>query len=116
MSTTMVTREAKAVPPAVSSVQDIPLERIRESSSNPRRVFDDCQLRELAANIQLHGGLQAILVRPSADGAVGMYELVAGARRFLAAKLAVKNTIPPAVRSLRDAKAEALRLIESLQR
>ena len=52
MSATMVTSESKAIQPVVSSVQDIPLERIRESSSNPRRIFDDCQLRELAANIQ----------------------------------------------------------------
>ncbi len=116
MSATMVTSESKAVPPVVSSVQDIPLERIRESSSNPRRVFDDCQLRELAANIQLHGVLQAILVRPSPDGADGMYELVAGARRFRASKLAGKNTIPATVRNLTDAEAQELRLIENLQR
>src|SRR5258708_13958640 len=99
MSATMVTGESKAVPPVVSSVQDIPLERIRESSSNPRRVFDDCQLRELAANIQLHGVLQAILVRPSPDGADGMYELVAGAPRFRASKLAGRKTTPTTVRN-----------------
>jgi hypothetical protein len=80
----MAANEAKAVPPVVSSVQDIPLENIRESSSNPRRVFDQVRLRELAANIQLHGVLQAILVRPSQDGAKGVYQLVAGARRFRA--------------------------------
>ena len=116
MSATMVTSESKAVPPVVSSVQDIPLERIRESSSNPRRVFDDCQLRELAANIQLHGVLQAILVRPSQDGANGVYELVAGARRFRASKLAGKRTIPATVRNLTDAEAQEIRLIENLQR
>src|SRR6266446_3543682 len=113
---TMVTSESKAVPPVVSSVRDIPLESIRESSSNPRRVFDDCQLRELAANIQLHGVLQAILVRPSPDGAEGMYELVAGARRFRASKLAGKRTIPATVRNLTDAEAQEIRLIENLQR
>jgi len=116
MSATMVTSESKAIQPVVSSVQDIPLERIRESSSNPRRVFDDCQLRELAANIQLHGVLQAILVRPSPDGADGMYELVAGTRRFRGSKLAGKNTIPATVRNLTDAEAQELRLIENLQR
>ncbi len=116
MSATMVTSEAKAVRPVGSSAQDIPLEAIRESSSNPRRVFDDCQLRELAANIQLHGVLQAILVRPSPDGTDGIYELVAGARRFRASKLAGKNTIPATVRNLTDAEAQELRLIENLQR
>jgi ParB family chromosome partitioning protein len=91
------------------------LDRIRESTSNPRRVFDDMQLRELAANIQSHGVLQPIVVRPSPDGADGMYELVAGARRFRASKLAGKNTIPATVRNLTDAEAHEVRLIENLQ-
>ncbi len=116
MSASMVTREAKALPLAGSSIQEIPLENIRESSSNPRRLFDEAQLRELAANIQLHGVLQAILVRPSLDGADGIYELVVGARRFRASKLAGKNTIPATVRNLTDAEAQELRLIENLQR
>ncbi len=116
MSATIVTSEAKAVPPVVSSVQDIPLEAIRESSSNPRRVFDEAQLGELAANIQLHGVLQAILVRPTQDGANGVYELVAGARRFRSSKLAGKRTIPATVRVLTDAEAQEIRLIENLQR
>ncbi len=116
MSGTIVTHEARAVPPVVSSVQDIPLERIHESSSNPRRVFDEAQLRELAANIKSHGVLQAILVRPSPDGAGGTYELVAGTRRFRASKLAGKNTIPATVRNLTDAEAQEVRLIENLQR
>src|SRR6266849_6664270 len=104
MNTTMVASGANAVPPVVSSVQDIPLENIRESNSNPRRVFDEAQLRELAANIQLHGVLQAILVRPSQDGANGVYELVAGARRFRASKLAGKRTIPAAQAAFYDGK------------
>jgi len=116
MSTTMAASGGKAVASGVSSVQDIPLENIRESTSNPRRVFDEAQLRELASNIQSHGVLQAILVRPSPDGVDGMYELVAGARRFRASKLAGKNTIPATVRNLTDAEAHELRLIENLQR
>jgi hypothetical protein len=48
MSTTMVASEVKAVPPSVSSIQDIPLEKIRESKSNPRRFFDEAKLAELA--------------------------------------------------------------------
>jgi len=115
MSATMIASGAKAVPPVVSSVQEIPLENIRESNSNPRRVFDEAQLRELAANIQSHGVLQAILVRPQ-DGANGVYELVAGARRFRASKLAGKRTIPATVRNLTDAEAQEIRLIENLQR
>ncbi len=116
MNATMVASGTKTEPPAVSAIQDIPLENIRESNSNPRRVFDEAQLRELAANIQSHGVLQAILVRPSQDGANGVYELVAGARRFRASKLAGKRTIPATVRTLTDAEAQEIRLIENLQR
>ena len=101
---------------AVSSVQDIPLDRIRESNTNPRRAFDEGTLRELAANIKLHGVLQAILVRPTPDGTDGTYELVAGTRRFRASKLAGKQTIPATVRDLTDAECREIQLIENLQR
>ena len=62
----------------VSSIQDIPLEKIRESKTNPRTQFDQSQLAELAENIRQHGVLQPILVRPLPQGAAGTYELVAG--------------------------------------
>src|SRR5260370_15780436 len=116
MNATMVASGTKTEQPAVSAIQDIPLENIRESNSNPRRVFDETQLRELAANIQTHGVLQAILVRLAQDGGTGVYELVAGARRFRASKLAGKRTIPATVRNLTDAEAQEIRLIENLQR
>jgi len=61
-----------------------PVRTIRESTTNPRRVFDETKLREFADNIRLHGVLQAILVRPVPDGEGSAYELVAGARRFRA--------------------------------
>ncbi|MGH9685485.1 MAG: ParB/RepB/Spo0J family partition protein [Candidatus Acidiferrales bacterium] len=100
----------------VSCVQDIPLDRIRESTSNPRRAFDEGKLRELAENIKRHGVLQAILVRPAPDRTDGTYELVAGARRFRASKLAGKVAIPAAVRDLTDAECREIQLIENLQR
>src|SRR5260370_36176772 len=102
MNTTIAASEANSVPPAGSSDQDIPLDRIRESTTNPRRVFDETKLREFADNIRLHGVLQAILVRPAPDGADGMYELVAGARRFRASKLAAKSTSPATGRNISD--------------
>ncbi|MGB6875381.1 MAG: ParB/RepB/Spo0J family partition protein [Candidatus Acidiferrales bacterium] len=100
----------------ISSVQEIPLDRIRESSSNPRRRFDEAKLRELAENIKLRGVLQAVLVRPAPDGTDGTYELVAGARRFRASTLADKETIPATVRDLTDAECREIQLIENLQR
>ena len=48
MTATMVASGTKTEPPAVSAIQDIPLENIRESNSNPRRVFDEAQLRDFA--------------------------------------------------------------------
>jgi len=54
-------------------VQEIPLDRIVESKTNPRRQFAD--LNELAANIKAHGVLQPVLVRPHPAGDDGLYEL-----------------------------------------
>jgi ParB family transcriptional regulator, chromosome partitioning protein len=99
-----------------TTIQEISLDRIRESRTNPRRAFDEAKLRELADNIKVHGVLQAILVRPFPDGADGTYELVAGTRRFRASKLAGKSTIPATVRDLTDAECREIQLIENLQR
>ena len=116
MSTTAVASGTTTVRPAVWPVQDIPLERVRESSTNPRRVFDEARLKELAENIMVHGVLQAILVRPLPGGSEGTYELVAGARRLRASHLAGKESIPAIVRELTDAQCREIQLIENLQR
>ena len=116
MNATMVASGTKAVPHVVSSIQDIPLAKIRESKTNPRRVFDDTKLAELAENIRQHGVLQPILVRPLPEGEAGMYELVAGARRFRASKIAKRESIPATVRELTDAQALELQVIENVQR
>jgi ParB family transcriptional regulator, chromosome partitioning protein len=116
MNATMVASRTKAVPPVVSSIQDIPLAKIRESKTNPRRVFDDTKLAELAENISQHGVLQPILVRPLPEGEAGMYELVAGARRFRASQIAKRESIPATVRELTDAQALELQVIENVQR
>ncbi len=116
MPGTMRSNEAIGVPSGGSSIQDIPLDRIRESQSNPRRTFHEDKLRELAENIKVHGVLQPVMVRPLAAGREGAYELVAGARRFRASKLAGKETIPATVRALTDAECREIQLIENLQR
>src|SRR6266576_3104838 len=116
MSTTMVASEVKAVPPVISSIQDIPLAKIRESKTNPRTQFDPSKLAELAENIRQHGVLQPILVRPLPKGAADTYELVAGARRYRASKLARRESIPATVRELTDAEALKLQVIENVQR
>ncbi len=97
-------------------VHEISLDRIQESNGNPRRVFDEARLRELADNIKVRGVLQPVLVRPLPEGPEGMYELVAGARRFRASKLAGKQTIPATVREFNDGECREIQLIENLQR
>jgi ParB family chromosome partitioning protein len=97
-------------------MQDIPLAHIQESKTNPRRQFDESKLAELAENIRLHGVLQPVLVRPLPDGEEGFFELVAGARRYRASKLAGRETIPATIRELTDTQCLELQLIENLQR
>jgi ParB family chromosome partitioning protein len=116
MNATMVASGTKAVPPPVSSIQDIPIATIRESKTNPRRFFDEAKLAELADNIRQHGVLQPILLRPLPEGEAGTYELVAGARRYRASKLAKRESIPATVRELTDAQALELQVIENVQR
>lgn len=87
-----------SIPPFVSSVREIPLIRISESQTNPRRLFDEIKLAELADNIRQHGVLQPVLVRPLTGGEPDTFELVAGARRYRASKLAGRETIPASVR------------------
>jgi ParB/RepB/Spo0J family partition protein len=99
-----------------SLVQEIPLNRICESRTNPRRQFDETKLAELAANIRHHGVLQPVLVRPMPAGEPDAFELVAGARRYRASKLAGRETIPASIRDLTDTECLELQLIENLQR
>jgi ParB family chromosome partitioning protein len=90
---------------------EIPLELVRPNRQQPRTAFDPEGLSELAASISRHGVLQPIVVSADGDG----YELVAGHRRVLAARLAGKTTIPAVVRDEVGDRLE-LALIENLQR
>jgi len=116
MTTILQNNTNASAPSNVSSMQDIPLNQIQESKTNPRRQFDETKLAELAENIRLHGVLQPVLVRPLPGNEPGRYELVAGARRYRASKLAKRGTIPACVRELTDAECLELQLIENLQR
>ncbi len=80
---------------------------------NPRRHFDEEELAELAASIAEKGLLQPILVRP---GEGGMYEIVAGERRWRAAQKAGVHEVPVIVRALSESEALEVALIENVQR
>ena len=93
------------------STSEIPLEQVRPNRHQPRSAFDPEGLSELAASISRHGVLQPIVVSQGGAG----YELVAGHRRVLAARLAGRTTIPAVIRDEIGDRLE-LALIENLQR
>ena len=94
-------------------VRMIDLERITASPEQPRVVFDEVALEELAASIREHGVLQPILVRPLEDGE---FQLIAGERRWRASKAAGLTTIPALVEEIDDDTALEISIIENLQR
>ncbi len=92
--------------------QTIRPSRIHESTTNPRRTFDDFKLAELAESLRTQGLIQPITVRPDSEG----YEIVAGARRFRAAHLAEMDEVPVRIVQLSDEQALEWQLVENSQR
>ena len=115
MSTTDVAQESRKNGEA-ALVQEVALDRIAESKTNPRKRFDPEKLKELSENIRQHGVLQPILVRPLPNGKADRCELVAGARRYRASKAAGRESISARVVALTDAEAIELQCIQNLQR
>lgn len=99
-----------------NAVLVLPLEGIRANPDQPRRVFSDEALAELAESIREQGLLQPVLVRPVSGGGPVGYEIVAGERRWRAARLAGLREIPVLVRQVDDETGFALALVENLQR
>ena len=97
--------------PIPTAATEIPLEKVTPNRRQPRTQFDPEGLSELAASIRQHGVLQPIVVSREGD----VYELVAGHRRVLAARLAGRTTIPAVVRDDVEDRLE-LALVENLQR
>ena len=94
-------------------VRVIPIERIDSNPQQPRMIFDEAALSELAASIREHGVLQPILVRPLGSN---RYQLVAGERRWRASREAGLATIPALVEELDDDTSLEIAIIENLQR
>lgn len=95
-----------------SKVLDIPLEEISRNPFQPRREFNENELRELAKSIQMYGIIQPIIVRKTHNG----YQLIAGERRYRACRTIGSPTIPAIVQEMNDERAAAVSLIENLQR
>ena len=103
-----------AVDPA-AGVREIPIELIHNNPDQPRRHFAEDELAELAESIRDKGVLQPVLLRPSRK-AEGEYEIVAGERRWRAAQRAGLKALPALVRTLGDAEAFEIAIIENVQR
>lgn len=105
---------------------ELQLDAIAPSPTNPRKTFDPESLQELADSIREHGVVQPIVVRPwpadvpepnpEATVAGGMYEIIAGERRWRASRLAGVDTIPAIVRDIPTAQVLEIQIIENLQR
>lgn len=92
--------------------EQLPVNRIHANKNQPRKRFDDDALAELADSIRQNGIIQPIVVRRVGQG----YEIVAGERRYRAAKLAKLKEVPVVVRDISDEDAYKIALIENLQR
>ena len=93
--------------------RSVPISVLVESATNPRKRFDEKNLEELAASMQAQGVLAPLLVRELEEN---KYEVVAGARRLRAAKLAELEALPIRVVKLTDAEAIEVLVVENLQR
>lgn len=89
------------------------LDALQAGRYQPRTRMDESALQELAASISQHGIMQPIVVRPIGEG---RYEIIAGERRFRAARLAGLEEVPVLVREVTDQNALAMALIENIQR
>ena len=94
-------------------VTSLPLQKVEPNPLQPRKLFDEEELQVLADSISQHGIIQPITVRP---GKNGYYQIIAGERRWRAARLAGLRTVPVVVLDVDDRTCMELALIENLQR
>lgn len=104
--------EADAETAAMKSESVLPISKVKPNKGQPRKTFDETELSELADSIKQNGILQPILVRKHGLS----YEIVAGERRYQAAKLAGLEEVPVVIREISDEDVFKLALIENLQR
>jgi ParB family chromosome partitioning protein len=93
-------------------VLNIPLREISRNPFQPRREFNEIEIKDLARSIEIYGVLQPIVVRKARDG----YQLIAGERRYRACRLLGVPSIPAIIQEMSDQQAAEVSLIENLQR
>ncbi len=104
-----------SAPDRTRGTRKIPTEFLRASPRNPRRHFSDEELEDLANSIREKGIIQPILVRPM-PGVDGVFEIIAGERRWRAAQRAALHEVPIVIVEVADREAFEIALIENVQR
>lgn len=98
---------------AVEEVVQVPIGKVVPNKYQPRTVFDDAKIEELARTIRTHGVIQPIVLREIAEG---QYEIIAGERRYRAMSKLEWTDVPAIIRNLSDKETASVALIENLQR
>lgn len=106
-------KDASGKTPAKQSTTSLPVSQLRPGRFQPRRHFDDAAIEELSASIKTNGVFQPIIVRFLEQNS---YEIIAGERRWRAAKLAELSEVPVLIHELTDKQALAVALLENIQR
>lgn len=96
-----------------SGVLEIEIEKIKANPNQPRKVFNQEALEELASSIKVHGIVQPILLNKQPDGS---YFIIAGERRYRAAKLCGLKTVPAVIKNYTEKQIKEISIIENLQR
>jgi len=99
----------------VRGIRKVAIDLIKANPKNPRRLFKEEDLEELAGSIRQHGMIQPVVVRPAPAGGSG-YELIAGERRWRAAQKAGQHEIPVIIQDVTDREAMEIAIIENVQR
>ena len=102
-----------ALPEDIKGLTEVDIDLVRPNPNQPRKHFDEDALRELADSIKKHGMIMPIVVN-NMEG--GKYMIIAGERRYRAAKMAGKTQIPVVIREYTDREIKEISLIENLQR
>ena len=106
-------KEEKVEDDTQEKVQELPIEQVEVNEDQPRQVFSEESIAELAETIQSHGLLQPIIVRPIGDN---KYQIIAGERRYRAIEKLNWQKIPAIVKKMDEKEAASMAVIENLQR
>lgn len=110
-----IDRPAEERKTPISSERHVPIEFVTRNPRNPRRMFSEVELEDLAQSIKEHGVVQPVVVRP-APGEPDRFELIAGERRWRASQRAGVDTIPVIIRDVDDRVALEIAIVENVQR